>query len=97
MKKLQILVIAVLFMTTIGATGTAFHYRNLYSQKPKIKTVTHNSIIHQTEFDPNRSQAYTCTPQNASPNGVGMICTSPDRNIEVSCTTTAGEPVEYFC
>lgn len=97
MKLMRVLLIltAVLLVATAIATSLAAHYRNLYLYNPRVQSV--DRLAHYTQFDPNRSAAYSCTTQNMSAAGVGMICTSPDNNIQISCTTTTLTPKEYWC
>lgn len=99
MKRIwALLVIVVLLLGVAGvAANRAMHYRDLYMHNPRVKTVQRNSVIHDTDFDPGRAQAYKCTPQKVSSEGFGMICFSPDRNIQVSCTVAPSSPNEYFC
>lgn len=103
-KTVPFVVIAILLITTIGATSIASHYRNLYLNDPQVKTKTkiveRKSSVERIGLDhtlPGAPPSFKCIPQPVSPEGFGMVCTSPDSNITIQCTTTKGEPVEYFC
>lgn len=88
----------VLLVITVFMTYKAYAYRNLYLYHPQTRVQQHNSVVTKyAEFDPNRSAAYECIPQKLTAAGVGMICSSPDRTITISCTATPGGIVEYFC
>ena len=91
---------SLLLVACVTATGAAIYYHNLYTYNPKpstvLKTVQHNSIVY-TGFNPNRSEAYSCITQQMSSSGVGMICSSPNGDIVIDCTTTPQTPTEYWC
>jgi hypothetical protein len=101
-RLLSIATVILTITTIVGITATV-HYRNLYLQNPLVKTevkTVEGKIQQQVGLDhikSGSSQAYRCVPQKISAEGYGMICTSPDRNTQIFCTTTGGESVEYFC
>ena len=91
-------VILLLLITTTFATYKALNYRNLYLYHPQTKVERHDSVVTKyANFDPNRSAAYDCVPQKLNAANVGMVCSSPDKTITVSCTAVPGSIVEYFC
>lgn len=89
--KILLTIIAMLAATSLYTTDRALYYR----EHPRVKIEQHNSIIYD-HFDPNRSSAYTCITQKVTKSSIGMVCGSPDGNIEIDCTV-AGDPNQYFC
>lgn len=99
MKRILILMVGLLVLIAGGTTYGAFHYRSLYLNNPRLKTVEKNSVttIRETNFDPGRSQAYRCAPHKVTAEGFGMVCANQDGNIQVKCTVAPSSPNEYFC
>lgn len=98
----KFLLIVLVFVVGLGlyATEQAFYYRGLYHDNPRVRVEEHNRTnTVYAKFDPNRSQAYTCTTQSVTDDHIGMVCDSPDGNISISCTVATGDtnPSHYFC
>lgn len=92
--KILLIVLILLFGTSLYAVDRAFYYRDLYYGNPKVKIEKQSNTIYG-RFDPDRSQSYTCTTQKVVDH-VGMICNSPDDTVKINCTV-AGDPNQYYC
>jgi len=91
--KLLLTLVVLLVATSLFTLDKALYYR----ANPQVKVEHRNSIVYG-QFDPDRSQAYTCRTQEVI-NHVGMVCDSPDGNISINCTVATGDtnPSQYFC
>jgi len=97
--RVLLILVVVLVGVSLYATTEAFYYRGLYEGNPMVKVEKHVSTTTvYGKFDPDRSQAYTCTTQKVV-DSVGMVCSSPDGNVSINCTVGAGDtnPSHYFC